>query len=188
MDSSPISFNSSTSERTAFTAFINSFVGGKSSNNNTSSDSQTKNIGLTSDVQPSQSQKYTPAPNIATTFTTSYSSSPPNPTFSSVISSAPPQTRTPTRLSFQALTNFVPWASRNRPVSTNRSVPYNSPAVNNAPFSNNQGSNNGGKRQYVSREEQLRRLRARMEAEGVERMRSCVHVHCKKCVGEIVLF
>lgn len=169
----------------AFTTFINSFVGGKSSNTNTSSDSQVKNVGLTSDDQPTQSRKCIPAPNIATTFTTP----PPNPTFSSVIPSAPPQTRTSTRLSFQTLTNFVPWASRNRPVSTNRSVPSNSAAVNVAPLSNTRGSNNGGRRPYVSREEQLRRLRARMEAEGVERMKkSCVHVHCRKCVGEIVLF
>jgi len=40
--------------------------------------------------------------------------------------------------------------------------------------------------QFVSREKQLWRLKNRMEMEGVDVMKSGVHVQCKKCAGELV--
>lgn len=40
---------------------------------------------------------------------------------------------------------------------------------------------------YVSREKQLRKLKARMEVEGVLAMRAVVDVRCRKCDGNVVL-
>jgi hypothetical protein len=108
-----------------------------------------------------------------------YDSRSPTHTSSSVLSSS----SSTTRLSFQTLTNLVPWPSRNRPPTTPRSPPISpngaaSPTL--AAFSLNQGG-------FVSREKQLRKLQMRMQLEGMAGGKSCVHVQCKKCSGEVAL-
>ncbi|CAA7259491.1 unnamed protein product [Cyclocybe aegerita] len=98
------------------------------------------------------------------------------------------------RLSFETLTHFNPfsWTSR----TSSASVPSQRPAPSTASHSAASSLSDhtvvgveaaprrsGG---YVSREKQLRLLKARMEVEGVMVMRTLVDVQCKKCNGEIV--
>jgi hypothetical protein len=86
-----------------------------------------------------------------------------------------------TRLTFQTFTSFIPWSSRSTPVSAPPPTAVASSAQ--AEVVTPSSKRSGG---FVSREKQLRRLKARMDVEGAVAMKSCVHVHCKKCAGELV--
>lgn len=90
--------------------------------------------------------------------------------FSSIISSP-----LAARLSFQTFSNFVSWAPRYidaAPSSAqSRSVCQ--------PISHKQA--------FVSREQQLRKLKFRMETEGSLVMRDSVQIHCKRCDDGLVL-
>lgn len=97
------------------------------------------------------------------------------------------------RLSFQTITNFIPlsWASRS---ATSDIAPTSSTAPSMAIHSAASSVSDdtivaplkAGGVGFVSREKQLRKLKARMELEGVVAMKSLVHVQCKKCNGELV--
>jgi len=95
------------------------------------------------------------------------------------------------RLSFQTFTNFIPlpWASRGARTPPTLSSTGLSSATHSAASSASDDTvvlprkSAGG---FVSREKQLRKLRTRMEVEGVVAMKSRVQVQCKKCDGELV--
>ena len=95
-------------------------------------------------------------------------------------SSVMPPSSPTMRLSFQTLTNFVPWLSRSptnirspHPISPGGSVSLQSVLVS---------LGEGG---FISREKQLLKLRSRMQMEDMERIKSCVHVQCSNCIGEV---
>ncbi|PPQ77283.1 hypothetical protein CVT25_010865 [Psilocybe cyanescens] len=91
------------------------------------------------------------------------------------------------RLSFQTITNFMPlsWTSTLAPADPVSHSPANSvddddtvvPAVTAVP------RRSGA---FISREQQLRKLRTRMEVEGVVAMRMPVQFQCRKCDGNAV--
>ena len=103
----------------------------------------------------------------------------PTHTKSSVI---PPSSPT-IRLSFQTLTNFVPWLSRSptnvrSPIPPRSISPSGSASLKPAPVFLSEGG-------FVSRKKQLLKLQSRMQMEDLERIKSCVHVQCSNCIGEV---
>lgn len=79
------------------------------------------------------------------------------------------------RLSFQAFSNFMSWAPRHTDAAPS-SAPSRSVCQ---PISH--------KQVFVSREQQLRKLKIRMETEGSLVMRDSVQIHCKRCDDGLVL-
>jgi hypothetical protein len=95
--------------------------------------------------------------------------------FSSIISSP-----LAARLPFQAFSNFMSWGPRytDAAPSSAPSRPVCQPEAAH-PISH--------KQVFVSREQQLRKLKLRMETEGSLVMRDSVQIHCKRCDEGLVL-
>lgn len=96
------------------------------------------------------------------------------------------------RLSFQTFSNFIPipWSYRSG-ISDAAAAP--SPSIKSVPVVDDKDNNvtsksSGGppKRVFVSKERQLEKLRIRLEREGTVKMKTSVHVCCKKCDGRTV--
>ena len=159
---------STSSECRPFTSFFNSFI-----HSSQSAVSSKVNIDFVPD-----DQQHTRLQNL-TLHNDSQS-------FTHTIPSVMSPTSSTTRLSFQTLTNLVPWPSRNHPPTAPRSPPL--PPT---PISPNRFALpklvSPSERRFVSRERQLRRLQSKMQMENVVGIRSRVHVHCKKCSGEVAV-
>lgn len=84
------------------------------------------------------------------------------------------------RLPFQAFSNFMSWAPR-----------YTDAAISSAPSRSDRQPEAprpiSHKQVFVSREQQLRKLKLRMETEGSLVMRDSVQIHCKRCDDGLVL-
>jgi hypothetical protein len=165
--------NRSSSDRRPFSSFFSSLA----NSNNSSSSGSSACAQMKADV--SCDDDHHTQLQILTS-----SQAPNNPSYSTVISPSPP----PTRLSFQTLTNFVSWPSRNRAVSVAPSLPSTVMPVSSPSRSASSRPENfpENRERFVSREKQLWRLKNRVEMEGVDVMKSGVSVQCKKCAGEVV--
>ena len=162
--------NRSSSDRRPFASFFSSLVNSNNHSSGSSTCAQMKADISCDDHTQLQTFTSSQAPN--------------NPLFSTVIPPSP----SPTRLSFQTLTNFVSWPSRNRSISVSLPstiMPESSPSPSRSASSRPEKIPEN-KEQFVSREKQLWRLKNRVEMEGVDVMKSSVHVQCKKCAGELV--
>lgn len=101
------------------------------------------------------------------------------------------------RLSFQTLTNFIPvaWSPRSHNMESPASLSHVTSSSEHAPergtpfYSGTHARRPMDvprKRGYVSKEKQLEKLRNLLECDGVEKMRTSVNVHCKRCDEEVV--
>ncbi|KAF8914137.1 hypothetical protein CPB84DRAFT_1811542 [Gymnopilus junonius] len=118
-------------------------------------------------------------------FTIQRPSQPVTPRTSPIDPSSPPASA----MSSSTLTNFIPfsWSSRGRSVASDPSSSpkdvFDDQSVGPQAFV----SRKNGERGFVSREKQLGKLQARIEAEGgVVAMRTSVNVQCRKCSGQFV--
>lgn len=84
------------------------------------------------------------------------------------------------RLPFQAFSNFMSWAPRSTDAAPSSAPPRSvCPPEAARPISY--------KQVFVSREQQLWKLKLRMETEGSLVMRDSVQIHCKRCDDGLVL-
>jgi len=94
------------------------------------------------------------------------------------------------RLSLQTLTNFIPfsWSSRGHSAASDSNSLANGNFDDQNVIGRSQPSapRKSGEHGFVSREKQLSRLQARIEAEGVVAMRTSTNIECRRCSGQLV--
>lgn len=115
----------------------------------------------------------------------------PSSSFSSIMSSP-----LSARLSFQTLTNFIPtsWATSmpgSAPASSTGNTAHGSQyptcdSRSTLPLLQAMPAVVSRKRDYVSKEKQLEKLRGRFEREGKMKLRTSVNICCRKCDDEAV--
>ena len=128
-------------------------------------------------------------------------SRPSTPGSSPIIPSSPPTSKaysTPSnmtttspisaRISLQTLTNFIPfsWSSRAKAAPESSDPASGDFDDQNVVRPQPSAPRQSGERGFVSREKQLSKLKARIEAEGAVAMRTSVNTKCKKCSGQFV--